>query len=91
MLGVIFNNHYNENRDERPDKKHKQWETFHCLVTLPMHKNLGAHIFSLQAVIIHNATAQQPARNEYAPITFISQAYISVQNVSVVPKTISQH
>ena len=32
---LIYKNHYNEETDEMPDKKHKKWETNHCLIALP--------------------------------------------------------
>ena len=32
---LIFNTHYNEDDNETPDKKRKQREYGHCLITLP--------------------------------------------------------
>ena len=33
---LMYTNHYNEETDEMPDKKHKKQETGHGLVTLPI-------------------------------------------------------
>ena len=35
---LIFNTHYNKEKDKMPDKKCKQWEYGHCLITLPKSK-----------------------------------------------------
>ena len=38
---LIFNTHYNEEKDKTPDKKCKQWEYGHCLIMLPKSKNFS--------------------------------------------------
>ena len=42
---LIFNTHYNEEKDKTPDNKCKQGEYGHCLIMLPKSKNfLGTQI-----------------------------------------------
>ena len=91
---LIFNSSYNEDQDKTPDKKHKQWETGHCLIMLPKAKRFLVHEWSKQTASILNINAQ-PAHKGYAPIAFAPQGSISVQIVLViillVLKTIFQH
>ena len=42
---LIFNSYYNEATDQTPEKKYKQQEMVHCLITLPRSKKfLGTQI-----------------------------------------------
>ena len=44
---LIFNAYYNEEQDKTPDKKRKQWDFSHCLITLPKGKTFsGTRIVS---------------------------------------------
>ena len=38
---LIFNMHYNEDDDKTPNKKRKQREYGHCLITLPKNKKFS--------------------------------------------------
>ena len=53
---LLYNNHYNDETDETPDKMCKKWETGHCLVMLPMCFFQGCEP-SPQTVHIHNTSA----------------------------------
>ena len=91
---LIFNTHCNEDNDKTPDKKRKQREYGHCLITLPKSKK-----FSTTRIIAANSEYLQHKCNTckkgYIPIAYAPQESTGVQNVSViilhVLKTIFQH
>ena len=91
---LIFNTHYNEDDDKTPDKKRKQREYGHCLITLTKSKT-----FSGTRIVAANSEYPQHKCNAwkkgYIPIAYATQESTSVQNVSVIilhiPKTSFQH
>ena len=91
---LIFNTHYNEDDNKTPDKKRKQREYGHCLITLPRAKNFPEHESSQQTVNIRSTNAIH-AKKGYVPIAYAPQESTGVQNVLViilhVAKTIFQH
>ena len=91
---LIFNTYYNEEQDKTPDKKRKQRDFSHCLITLPKGKNFQAQELSQENVSICNTNALH-APNECRHTASVPQVSIGVQNVLDtiwhVPKTIFQH
>ena len=91
---LIYNTHYNEVSNKTPDKKRKQRETGHCLITLPKGNFFPKHELLQQNVSILRTNASD-ARNECAPTANVPQVSFSVQNVSDImlhaPETILQH
>ena len=86
--------HYNEDDDKTPDKKRKQQEYGHCLITLPKNKK-----FSGTQIVTANSEYPQHKCNTckkgYIPIAYAPQESTGVQDVLVtilhVPKTIFPH
>ena len=91
---LIYNTHYNEVANKTPDKKRKQHETGHCLITLPKGNFFPKHESLQQNVSILRTNASD-AQNECAPTAYVPQVSFSVQNVLDIilhaPKTILQH
>ena len=91
---LIFNTYYDEEQDKTPDKKRKQRDFGHCLITLPKGKNFQEQELSQENVSICNTNALH-APNECGHTVSAPQVSIGVQNVSGtiwhVPKTIFQH
>ena len=91
---LIFNTHYNEDDDKTPDKKRKQREYGHCLITLPKSKKFsGTRIVAANSeYLLHKCNT---CKKVYVPIAYAPQESTGVQNVLViilhVPKTIFQH
>ena len=91
---LIFNTYYDEEQDKTPDKKRKQQDFSHCLITLPKGKLFQAQESSQENVSICNTNVLH-APNECGHTASVPQVSIGVQNVSdtiwQVPKTIFQH
>ena len=91
---LIFNSYYDDETDNTPEKKWKQCDSGHCLITLPKGGKFWERKSSWQTANIHNTSATHAAKG-YIPIACALQGSISVQNVSVTilhaPKTILQH
>ena len=91
---LIFNSYYDDKTNNTPEKKQKQCDSGHCLITLPKGKNVWEGKSSQQTANIHNTSATHAAKG-YIPIACAPQVSIGVQNVSVTilhaAKTIFQH
>ena len=91
---LIFNSYCDDETDNTPEKKRKQHDSGHCLITLPKGKKFWECKSLRQTANIHNTSATHAAKG-YVPIACALQGSISVQNVSVTilhaPKTILQH
>ena len=77
---LIFNTYYNEEQDKTPDKKRKQRDFGHCLITLPKGKKFQAKESSQENVSIRNTNVLH-APNECGHTASVPQVSISVQNV----------
>ena len=90
---LIFNSYYDDEINNTPEKKWKQHDSGHCLITLPKRKKFWECKLSQQTVNIHNTSATHAAKG-YVPIACAPQGSIGVQNVLVTilhaPKTIFQ-
>ena len=90
----MFSTYYDEEQDKTPDKKRKQWDFSHCLITEHKGKNFQAKESSQEKVGICNTNALH-APNKCSHTASVPQISIGVQNVSGtiwhVPKTIFQH
>ena len=77
---LIFNTHYNEDDEKRPEKKEKQQEYGHCLITLPKSK-----IFSGTQIITANSQYPQhkciTCKKGYIPIAYAPQESTSVSSL----------
>ena len=91
---LIFNTHYNEEDDKTLEKKQKQQDSSHCLITFPKCKKLsGAWIITANSEYPQHKCST--CQKGYIPIVYAPQESTGVQNVSViilpVLKTIFPH
>ena len=94
MKTLIFNSYYDDKTDNTPEKKRKQHDSGHCLITLPKGKNFWERKSLRQTANIRNTSATHATKG-YVPIVCARQGSIDVQNVSVTilhaPKTVLHH
>ena len=62
---LIFNTHYNEDDDKTPDKKRKQREYGHSLITLPKNKIFLEYELSQQTANIRSTNAIHAKKGTY--------------------------
>ena len=91
---LLFNTYYDEEHDKTPDKKRKQRDFGHCLITLPKGEKFSGTESSQENGSICNTKALH-APKECGHTASVPQVSIGVQNVLGtiwhVPKTIFQH
>ena len=69
---LIFNSYYDDETDNTPEKKQKQHDSGHCLITLPKGKKFLECKLSQQTANICNTSATHAAKG-YVPIAWLSR------------------